>query len=175
MFFVKKCVRWKILFTTLWCILWFRTICSTHFKTGKHEDMQLHSLHFLWRWVNLFYISFMLYLLTITLKSPNLWDFPSIISCKALGNLSGNKVQCWTTKASGVSERVLRARNAVTVTQRACLLMERRNGFKAEQQRGAKVNRDNRRKNWKWNAEHFISDDTHVCGRCLWSCGPNCD
>lgn len=67
-----------------------------------------------------------------------------MIPYKGLTDVRINKVYSTTTKASGVSKRVLRARNAVTVTQRACLLMEHGNWLKAEKQHGVKVNGDNR-------------------------------
>lgn len=40
--------------------------------------------------------------------------------------------------------------------------MEHGNGFRAEQQRGAKVNKREEKENRIWSAEHFISDNTHV-------------
>lgn len=48
------------------------------------------------------------------------------------------------SKASAVLKRVLRARNAFTVTQRACLLIDRGNQLKAEKQHGAKLDREKR-------------------------------
>lgn len=71
------------------------------------------------------------------------------------------------TRASAVSKRVLKAstRNALTVTQRACLLIEHGNQLKAEKQHRVMVDGENgadRRKEEKLDGEHFISDDTCV-------------
>lgn len=69
-------------------------------------------------------------------------------------------------RASAVSKRVLRTRNALTVTQRACLLIERGNRLKAEKQHGVVVEteRTERRegRGKKLDGEHFISDDTCI-------------
>lgn len=62
-------------------------------------------------------------------------------------------------RASAVSERVLRARNALTVTQRACFLIEHGNRLKAEKQHGVIVDGGNgetggtEKKN-RWRALH---------------------
>lgn len=47
------------------------------------------------------------------------------------------------TRASAASKRVLRARNALSVTQRASLLIERGNRLKAEKQHGVMVDGEN--------------------------------
>lgn len=68
-------------------------------------------------------------------------------------------------RASAVSERVLRARNALTVTQRACFLIEHGNRLKAEKQHGVIVDGGNGETGGtekKIDGEHFISDDTCV-------------
>lgn len=74
-------------------------------------------------------------------------------------------MSCAMTRAA--SKRVLKAkaRNALTVTQRACLLIEHGNRLKAEKEHGAIVdggNGENARKEEKLDGEHFISDDTCV-------------
>lgn len=57
-------------------------------------------------------------------------------------------------------------RNAITVTQRARLLIEHGNWLKAEKQHGVMVDYGRERRDWKdrkkcrW--EHFISDDTCI-------------
>lgn len=69
------------------------------------------------------------------------------------------------TRASAVSKRVLRASNVFTVTQRACLLIERGDQLKAEKQHGVTLdagNGENGKKEKKLDREHFISDDTCV-------------